>query len=46
MDILEEIEKEKILLIEGGMGSGKSKLIRRLIDEYTSLMVQACSLNH
>jgi hypothetical protein len=36
VDIFEEIEKGKILLVEGGMGSGKSKLIRKLIDEYSN----------
>ncbi|MDP1989531.1 MAG: hypothetical protein Q8K00_00805 [Syntrophales bacterium] len=36
VDIRDEIDREKILLIEGGMGSGKSKLLRKLIDEYTT----------
>lgn len=35
VNILEEIEKENFILVEGGMGAGKSKLTRRLIDNYT-----------
>jgi len=36
VDIREEIDKERFLLVEGGMGAGKSKLTRQLIDEYTN----------
>lgn len=32
--IYDEIKKNKILLIEGGMGSGKSKLLRQLVKYY------------
>jgi len=35
ININEEIENNRILLIEGGMGSGKSKLIRKLVDDYS-----------
>jgi hypothetical protein len=35
VEVLDEIEKRKVILIEGGMGTGKSKMIRRLIDYYT-----------
>jgi hypothetical protein len=37
VDINSEILHHKILLIEGGMGSGKSKLLRRVVDDYTDL---------
>lgn len=33
VDFLEEIERESVLLIEAGMGGGKSKLIRKLIQQ-------------
>lgn len=35
IDIHREIQRHKVLLIEGGMGLGKSKLLRRLVDHYT-----------
>lgn len=35
VNIHREIENEKLILIEGGMGSGKSKLLRQLILHYT-----------
>lgn len=35
IDIYAEIPKKKVLLIEGEMGLGKSKLIRRLIEHYS-----------
>lgn len=35
IDIISVIEKQKLILIESGMGGGKSKLIRKLIDHYT-----------
>ncbi len=34
-DILSVIEKQKLILIESGMGGGKSKLVRKLVDHYT-----------
>ncbi len=34
VDIFNIIERGKIVLVEGGMGAGKSKLIRRFIDHY------------
>lgn len=34
INMLNEIENQKFILIEGGFGSGKSKLIRRLIDQF------------
>lgn len=36
VDIFNEIENKDILLIEGGMGAGKSKLVRHIIDHYTT----------
>lgn len=36
VDIYKEIENQDLILIEGSMGSGKSKLIRRLVDRYTT----------
>jgi len=35
VDIIEEIRNQKILFIEGEMGSGKSKLLRHLIQHYS-----------
>ena len=35
LNIHHEIEKEKILLVEGSMGAGKSKLLRQLVLHYT-----------
>lgn len=35
VDIFEEIQTQKAILIEGGMGAGKSKLLRRIITHYT-----------
>lgn len=34
VEIVQEIEKNKIILIEGGMGAGKSKLMRNLTEYY------------
>jgi hypothetical protein len=36
VDIYNVIEKQDFVLIEGGMGSGKSKLIRKLINYYAT----------
>ncbi|MCL4266262.1 MAG: hypothetical protein KJ069_23855 [Anaerolineae bacterium] len=36
IDIHQEIRKERFLLIEGGMGTGKSKLLRQLTNHYTN----------
>ena len=36
VDIHKEIERHKVVLVEGGMGLGKSKLIRRLVEHYTT----------
>lgn len=36
VNIFEEIGRERFLIIEGGMGAGKSKLTRRIIDEYST----------
>lgn len=35
IDIFDRILKDKVLFIEGGMGAGKSKLLRRLVNYYT-----------
>jgi hypothetical protein len=35
VDIFSVVEKQKLVLVEGGMGAGKSKLVRRLINHYT-----------
>ena len=35
VDIHKEIERHKVILLEGGMGLGKSKLLRQLVDHYT-----------
>jgi energy-coupling factor transporter ATP-binding protein EcfA2 len=35
VNINREIEKEKLILIEGGMGAGKSKLLRQLVLNYS-----------
>lgn len=35
VDIYREIDSSNVIYIEGGMGSGKSKLIRKLIDYYS-----------
>ena len=35
VNIYDEIKGRKIILIEGGMGSGKSKLLRNLVNHYT-----------
>lgn len=35
IDIYERIDEKKIILIEGEMGSGKSKLLRHLLDYYS-----------
>ena len=36
VDIYCEIDKNNMIIIEGGMGSGKSKLLRHLVDYYTN----------
>lgn len=36
VDIFSVIGKQKLVLVEGGVGAGKSKLVRRLIDHYTN----------
>ncbi len=36
ISIYDEIDRKKILFIEGGIGSGKSKLLRKLIDHYST----------
>jgi hypothetical protein len=36
VDIHEQINRHSVLLIEGGMGSGKSKLLRSLVDFYST----------
>ena len=36
VNIYKEIEQERFLLIEGGMGAGKSKLLRELVQYYTN----------
>jgi hypothetical protein len=36
IDIFETLSRHDVLLIEGGMGSGKSKLLRRLVDFYAT----------
>jgi chromosomal replication initiation ATPase DnaA len=33
--IYDEIEKHKVILVEGGVGSGKSKLLRHIVFQYT-----------
>lgn len=35
VNIYREIQQEKFLLIEGGMGAGKSKLLRQIVNHYT-----------
>ena len=35
-DIHEQISRNNVVLIEGGMGSGKSKLLRNLVDHYST----------
>lgn len=35
IDIFQAVNDKKVILIEGGMGSGKSKLLRKLIDTYS-----------
>ena len=35
VNIEEEIKKHRIILIEGGMGAGKSRLLRKLVERYT-----------
>jgi hypothetical protein len=35
VDIFNVISKQKLIIIEAGVGGGKSKLLRRLIDHYT-----------
>ena len=36
IDIVQEIAAKKMILIEGGMGSGKSKLLRKLVDYFAT----------
>jgi len=35
VEIVDEIQDNNILLVEGGMGAGKSKLIRKIVDHYS-----------
>ena len=35
-DIHEQIDRNSVVLIEGGMGAGKSKLLRNLVDYYST----------
>jgi len=35
VDIYDVLQNNKFVLIEGGMGAGKSKLLRKLVDHYT-----------
>lgn len=37
IDIYKEVETNKYVIIEGGMGAGKSKLLRHIVDYYTQL---------
>jgi len=39
INIKDAIEKSKFILLEGGMGFGKSKLIRQLVKYYTDIIV-------
>jgi hypothetical protein len=36
VDLNEQIARHSVILLEGNMGSGKSKLLRRLVNEYTA----------
>ena len=36
IDIYDQISRNSVVLIEGGMGAGKSKLLRKLIDYYST----------
>lgn len=37
INIFEKIGSEKIIIIEGGVGYGKSKLLRKIIDKYSDI---------
>jgi hypothetical protein len=37
INIFDEIEKNRITIIEGGIGYGKSKLLRQIVDHYSSV---------
>jgi len=39
INIIQEIESNQIILVEGGMGSGKSKLLRHLVGYFTDVEI-------
>lgn len=41
VDLQDEIQKHKLVCIEGSMGSGKSKLLRQIVDHYSDGKIYA-----